>query len=155
IRGKTFNFVANSASKATQYEKNRQAVHAMIQEAITSEMAAKGITRASGAGDITVAYMVVVGNNSTTVAINDYFGYGRDSSEIEDKIHKSQAVDSNNPNYFEAGTLVIDIVDSQTYKLLKRSYVVKQLLRGQPEDLRKANIQQAVNEALKDVHIEH
>jgi hypothetical protein len=73
---------------------------------------------------------------------------------VGDKVHKSQT-GSSNPNYFEAGTLVIDIIDSKTFKLLKRASVSKSVLRTAPANVRKENIQQAVNEALNDLRVNH
>jgi hypothetical protein len=37
----------------------------------------QGVSRAADAGDVTVAYLIIVANNVTTTSINTYFGYGR------------------------------------------------------------------------------
>ena len=154
IKASTFNFVQNKASESLTAESNRQAIHAMIQDSITSNLSSKGLNRVNSGGQVTVAYLVVVGNNVSTATIDDYFGYGRDSSDVGDKVHKSQT-GSSNPNYFEAGTLVIDIIDSKTFKLQKRASVSKSVLRTAPANVRKENIQQAVNEALNDLRVTH
>jgi hypothetical protein len=152
IHATTFNFVGNGAMPTATYADNRQQMHALIQEAITKNLAPKGLTRAPGAGNVTVAYLVIVGNNASTAAINDYFGYGRDATELHDKAQDAYT-SSKNPNYFEAGTLVIDLIDSQTYKLLKRSHVTRPVLRSASEDVRREHIQGAVDAALKDLRI--
>ena len=64
-----------------------------------------------------VAYLVIVGNNASTEAISTYFGYNRDAAALHDKAQDAYA-SSKNPNYFEAGTLLIDLIDAKTYKLL-------------------------------------
>ena len=66
---------------------------------------------------MTVAYLIVVGNNVTTSTINDYFGYGPDAAALEDKAQKAYT-EGKQRGFFEAGTLLIDIVDSRTNKLL-------------------------------------
>ena len=152
IKASTFNFVQNKASDSVSAESTRKAIHGMIQDSITSNLASKGLTRVNSGGQVTVAYLVVVGNNVSTATIDDYFGYGRDASGIGDKVHKSQT-DSGNPNFFEAGTLVIDVIDSKTFKLLNRVSVVKPGLKTAPAEVRKENIQQAVNEALGNLQV--
>ena len=150
VKAATFNFVRNGDVKSAEFAENRQAIHAMIQGAIANNLTRHGMSRASGTGDLTVAYLVIVGNGVSTISINDYFGYGRDATGLEAKAQDAYT-GSKNPNYFEAGTLVIDILDTKTFKLLKRSYAVKPILRNPPPDVRQARIQEAVDEALKDL----
>ena len=154
IQAYSFNFMRNGAMPSANYSENRQQVHQMIQDAITRNLTQKGLSRSSGAANITVAYLVIIGNNASTAAINDYFGYDRGEVELQDKAQKAYD-SSKNPNYFEAGTLVIDIIDSQTNKLLKRSHVTRPVLRNTPEDVRKERIQEAVDTALQDLRIGH
>ena len=52
-----------------------------------------------------------------------------------------------------AGTLLVDIIDAKTYKLLKRSYVARPLLRNPSAEVRAERIQEAVDAVLKDVRI--
>jgi hypothetical protein len=86
------------------------------------------------------------------VAIHDYFGYGRDFAALQDKAQDGYSA-SKNPNYFEAGTLLIDIIDSKTFKLLKRSYVTRPLLRDPSAEVQATRLQEAVNAALSDVRV--
>lgn len=150
IHAQSFSFV-NRASRPPQgYADERQAVHNLIQEAITKNLADRGITRTAAGGDVTVGYLVIVGNNTTTERINDYFGYGDDASALHDKAHAAYT-GSKNPNYFEAGTLVIDITDGKTFKLLKRGYATRPTLRNLPDDAKATRIQEAVDEILSQV----
>ena len=87
--------------------------------------------------------------------MNDYFGYGRDSDALLDKAHQKGAIDSKNPNPFLAGTLVIDVIDAKTYKLLYRNYVARQVLRNIPETERDERIQSAVDQALAGLKVAH
>jgi hypothetical protein len=152
VSAATFSFVARSSGSAPAYADNREQMHAQIQGAISRNLAGKGLSQLPTGGDVTVAYLVVVGNNVTTTAINDYFGYGRDDAALSDKAHTAYTRNKN-PNYFEAGTLLVDIIDAKTYKLLKRSYVVRPLLRNPSAEVRAERIQEAVDEVLKDVRI--
>ena len=154
IRAATFNFVAPGAKTAPAFADSRQQINTMIQDSITRNLASKGVKQVASGGDATVAYLVIVGNNASTTAIHDYFGYGRDFAALQDKAQDAYA-GSKNPNYFEAGTLLIDIIDTKTFKLLKRSYVTRPVLRNVSAEVRAERIQEAVNAVLKDVRIAH
>ena len=152
ITAKTFNFVNRAARPAPTYSDNRQVAHTLIQEAITKNLADRGVTKVEAGGDLTVGYLLIVGNNASTASINEHFGYGPDAAELQDKAQKAYA-GSKAPNYFEAGTLVIDLTDSQTFKLLKRGYASRPLLRDLSADARAARVQGVVDEILRDVRI--
>lgn len=153
IHAKTFSFVERGTKPLPAYTDNRQDVHALVQQAITKNLAAKGVTREASGGDVTVGYLVIVGNNVSTMALDDYFGYGEGADALHDKAQKAYA-SSKNPNYFEAGTLVIDVIDAKTYKLLKRGYASRPILKDLPDDARAARIQEVVDEILRDLQIE-
>jgi hypothetical protein len=111
------------------------------------------VRNVSQGGDITVAYLIIVGNNVETTSLNRYFGYNSDASELVDKIHSEQAVKGENRNYFEAGTLVIDLIDARTSKVLQRRSVQAPLLRNLPMEKRVERAQKFVDQALSDVQI--
>ncbi len=153
IKARTFSFLHPGPLPEAAYAEKRQEVHAIIHEAIANNLAAKGVRAVADGGDVTVAYLIIVGNNATTSAINDYFGYGPDATALEDKA-QSAYTKAPERNYFEAGTLLIDIVDSRTQKVLARNYVTRPILRDPPLEVRKARIEEAVNEVLSRVRFE-
>jgi len=148
IAARTFNFVIPAAPPAARW----QPLHALVQEAITANLANRGVAKAEAGGDITVGYLVVAGNNASIASINDYVPNSEDPSGMADKIHKAYR-QSKNPNYFEAGTLVIDIIDGKSFKLVKRGYATRPVLRNPSADARAAHIQEAVDEILKDLRL--
>ncbi len=152
IHARSFSFVNRGNRPNPAFIDNRQPVHAMIQDSITKNLAARGVTKTAAGGEVTVGYLVIIGNGVATESINDYFGYGQDSEALHNKAHEVYT-SSKNPNYFEAGTLVIDIVDSRSFKLLKRGYATRQLLKNISDDVRAARIQEVVDEILRDVRI--
>ena len=154
IRAATFSFIARAPSTAPAFADSREQIHAMIQDSISRNLASKGLNKVASGGDVIVAYLVIVGNNASTEAINTYFGYGRDAAALHDKAQDAYT-SNKNPNYFEAGTLLIDIIDAKTYKLLKRSYVTRPLLRNPSAEVRAERIQEAVDAVLQDVQIAH
>jgi hypothetical protein len=152
IRARTFSFVTRDRA-VPDYADGRQVVHTMIQNAITKNLGARGLTKTEQGGDVTVAYLLIVGNNAVTTSVNDYFGYGEDAAALQNKAHKAYT-GSKNPNYFEAGTLLIDIIDSKTFKLLQRHYVTRPVLRDLNDDARAARIQETVDQILAEVQVQ-
>ena len=153
IAARTFSFVNLGPKQAPAAADNRAQVHQLIQQAVVKTMAGKGVSFAASGGELTVAYLVIAGNNVTTTSLNEYFGYGSDATALVEKVHSEQAVKSDNRNYFEAGTLVIDIMDPRTSKVLKRSTVQSSILRNLPADARQARIQSLVDQALSGLRI--
>ena len=153
VTAKTFSFLNTGPQSTPSYAEDRQQAHVMIQQAIIKNMAARGVTQVASGGDITVAYLVIVGNNATTTSLNRYFGYGSDADALVEKVHQEQTETDPNRNYFEAGTLVIDLVDPKTSKLLQRRSIQAQVLRNLPMETRAARVQSLVDQALADVRI--
>ena len=154
IRAGTFGFI-QSRPAPPDYAEKRAQIHTLIQNAITTNLTARGLSRVQTGGNVIVAYLVILGNNVSTTDVNDYFGYGRDADALLNKAFQKSAVESKNPNYFEAGTLIIDVLDAKTYKLLYRNYVVRQVLRNVSDDVRAGRIQSAVDQALAGLRIAH
>lgn len=151
IKAGTFSFVASTKPDAAFVDK-RAEIHQMIQAAITKNLTGKGLSKVDSGGDVTVAYLVIVGNNATTESINTYFGYGRDSYELHSKA-QSAYTKSKNPNYFEAGTLLVDIIDGRSFKVLDRNYVTRPRLGEVSNEVRAVHIQEAVDAVLAKVQI--
>ena len=152
IRASSFSFVDVGPRPAPAFADRREPVHAMIQDSISRNLASKGLRREASGGDVIVAYLVVIGTNANTVAISTYFGYARGAAGLEYEV-QSAYTSSKNPNYIVAGTLLIDIIEAKTYKLLKRSYVERPLLSNPSAEVRAERIQEAVDAVLKDVRI--
>lgn len=152
IQARSFNFVVRKGQPIPDYADKREVIHPMIQTAITKNLAGKGVNQVASNGDVTVGYLIIVGNNASTTSVNDYFGYGQEANALHEKAHDAYT-GSKNPNYFEAGTLVIDVVDNKTFKLLKRSWTTRPILRNVPDDARAARLQEVVDEILKDLRV--
>lgn len=152
VHAHTFSFV--NRGQTPDYAEDRQAAHKMIQAAITKNLAARGVTKVATGEDITVGYLIILGNNASTEAINTYFGYAAGADALHDKAQAAYSK-SKNPNYFEAGTLVIDIIDTKTYKLLKRNFGTRALMSNITAEARAERIQEAVDEILKSLKIQH
>lgn len=153
IRASSFSFIAPASTVTPNFAPDRWApIHAMIQDSISRNLAQKGLNHVASGGDVIVAYLVIVGDNASTEAVSTYFGYSRNAGALHDKAHEAYN-NSKNPNYFQAGTLLVDIIDAKSYKLLKRSYVVRPLLANPSAEIRVERIQEAVDAVLQNVRI--
>ena len=153
LKASSFAFVENASRPTAAFADKREETHKLIQEAITRNLGAQGVKRVDSGGDIKVAYLIIVGNNASTLAINDYFGYGRDATALQEKAQKAYTK-SKAPDYFEAGTLLIDLIDAKTYQLLQRHHATRPLLGENATTAeRAAHIQGAVDEALAGLRV--
>jgi hypothetical protein len=153
IPARTFSFLSTRPKPAPVYADTRMEVHAVIQQAITTNLAAKGLGLVPSNGDVLVGYLVIAGNNAATTSLDEYFGYNSDASALVEKTHTEQAIKSGDRAYFEAGTLVIDFINPKTSKLLKRASVRASILRDLPKDARQTRVQAIVDQALSDLRI--
>jgi hypothetical protein len=153
IKATTFSFVRPGPLPEAASSANWQRIHAMIQQAIASNLTAKGLKQLADGGDVTVAYLIVVGNNVSTSAINDYYGYSDDATALAEKAQKAYT-EGDQRNYFQAGTLLIDVVDSRTQKVLLRNYATRQILQNPTADVQQERLQEAVNEVLQGLRLE-
>jgi hypothetical protein len=153
IHARTFAFIASGSREVPGYADKRDQIHAAVQDAITKNLTAKGLQKARDNADLVVAYLLIAGNNATTTSLNDYFGYSADAAALVEKVHKEQTMRDKNRGYFEAGTLVIDLLDAKTSKVLKRATVQENILRNLPLDQREARLQAIVDQALSTLQI--
>ena len=153
VKAHTFNFIDGGIALTPPATERRDAVNQQIQEAIIQDMATKGLTRTDGAGDVIVAYMVILGNNVSTEAVTTYFGMGRDADLLHNKAQNAYTSNSN-PNYFQAGTLLIDVIDAKNYELLYRNYAVRPIQGDLTSVERAVLIREAVDAALNGLRVE-
>jgi len=114
------------------------------------------VTHIAAGGDVTVAYLIIVGNNVATTSLNEYFGYTDDSSALVQEVHDSGAGTSNGSrDHFESGTLVIDFVDPSNAKLIQRRSIQAPVVRDLSTQERSARLQTIVDQALASVPISH
>lgn len=141
-----------TVDKEPTYDKdfpNQASANRMIQKSLASNFRANNLTVTRGSADLIVGYLVLVQNNFSTIAFDDYFGYGRDSDAIVDKAQTLGVVKNNRPDAFESGTIVVDVIDAKTNKLVYRGHATRDIYKNNSDSGRQAIIDQAVTEALQ------
>ncbi len=123
-------------------------VNHAIQSALASTFRAHGFDIQSANADLTVAYLVLVQDNATTTMINDYFGFGRNAMDIANLAHERGVIRNNRADSYEAGTVVIDIIDGKTGKLVYRDFATRDVTGSLSDAQLKAHADSAVQQAL-------
>ena len=153
VKARTFNFVRMSESPNTSDADKQAQLHALIQNAIEKNLASKGLTKVDKDGDVAVLYMILISDGTSTKTINDYYGYDESSNALQDEAHKAFAIDKRNKTAYDAGTLVIDIVDLPQGKVLWRNFVWRPILKDLPTEQREVRLQEAVDEVFKNLRV--
>lgn len=123
-------------------------VNNAIQRSIRNQFKTRGMTFGDPNADLIVAYMLIRQGVGMTTMNKDYFGHGRDPDAIFDEAHRRGAIKNKRPDAFKSGTLVIDIIDAKTNKLVYRNYTTRDLLDGVSPVQRDARINVAVAQTL-------
>lgn len=123
-------------------------IHSMIQKSIASQFTRHGLSYGSGGAGLVVAYMVIYQEPGMTASYPEYFGYGRSSEEIGDIAHTRGALDNKRPDFFRQAGIVVDVIDSQTNKLVYRGFKKGDVVKNASAGTRAARINAAVAESL-------
>jgi hypothetical protein len=138
--------------KEPTYDKdipNQASANRMIQKSLAANFRANNLKVTDGSADLIVGYLVLIQNNFSTLALDDYFGYGRDSDAIVDKAQTLGVVKSTRPDAFESGTIVVDVIDARTNELVYRGHATRDIFKSSSDSARQANINDGVTEALQ------
>ncbi len=124
-------------------------VHGMIQKALAEQFAAKGLAWGKGDADLVVAYMVIYQETGMTTSYDDYFGYGRNASEIAEVAHTRGVIKSHRPDYFRQAGILVDVIDARTNKLVFRNLAKGDVIAGASPATRASRINAGVAQALE------
>lgn len=123
-------------------------IHSMIQSSLSRELTSKGLQYGSGSADLTVAYLVIYQEPGMTASFPQYFGYGRDATEIADYAHIKGVLENQRPDFFRQAGIVVDVIDRRTNKLVFRGFAKGDVVRSASPATRQARINAAITEAL-------
>ena len=153
VRARTFNFIAPRPRPPLSSADSLSPIHEIIQTAIARSLAQKGLIKVGSGGDVTIAYLIITGDNPATTSIKDYFEIRDDDSALNDRALKTYPRGKNS-NYFEAGTLVIYLLDSKNSALLSRRHGSRPMLQNPTANASVDRVQKVVDEILNDLHVE-
>jgi hypothetical protein len=125
---------------------NAPGTHESIRRAVESELTAKGYSRTASSPAYSIGYLLVIKEGTTTAVVNRYFGYDR-SAETAAAMTTIPPEMMNRTH--DTGSLVIDVMDAKTRRLVYRGSVATELDRSQTPEEREAMIREAAAEALR------
>ncbi len=125
---------------------NSPVTHETIRRAIEGEMSGKGYGRTASNPAYRIGYLVVVKEGMTTSVVNRYFGYDRSADTAAAMTTVSPEMMSRT---HDTGSLVIDIMDATTRRLVYRGGVGTELDRSRTPQEREVMIREAAHEALR------
>lgn len=141
-------FVNSREHTVAQGIEDTPEVNKMVQDAISNELRKGGIRVGGGGEDLIIAYMLLHQTVSSTTMNDDHFGYGRDAGEILERAHEAGTIENKSPDYFEAGAVVVDLLDARTNELVFRNFAVRDTTQAPSPSQQRARINNAVAEAI-------
>ncbi len=153
VKGKTFSFI-ESREAIKPGQSAAHGYNAAIQDAIKTQLTAKGMQYAASDGDLTIAYMIVLCSSSSTGSMSTYFGRGQEAKQMMKRANKSAAklyeeLDKNrkiDARTAHVGALVIDVLDTPSFDLLYRETALKAMAKNPTAAERKQRISEVVAE---------
>ena len=125
-----------------------EGVAAAVKDSIAANFKANGFSFGQKGSQLAVAFMLIRQDLVTTAGNSDYFGSGRDAGEILEEAHKRGVIKNDRFEDFEAGAIVIDILDLKTNKLIYRDFAKRDIDSSATPTQRKQRINAAVTAAL-------
>ena len=109
----------------------------------------KGLQVSEDSAQLEISRLVLIQDNSTTMALREYFTGGLEADAMEDLAHQRGVVQSKEVEQFNRAGLVIDVREINSGDLVYRNYVKRDILpEGTPLEVRQRLVQEAVIEAL-------
>jgi hypothetical protein len=124
-------------------------VHNLIQNSIGRQFTANRMRFGDGDADLVVAYLVIYQEPGMTASYEQYFGYGRDASQIANIAHTRGAINSKRPEFFRQAGILIDVIDARTNKLVFRNFVKGDVIAGASFADRATRVDSAVAQAMQ------
>ncbi len=121
----------------------------MIKEAIATELEKNGLKVVDGNADLIVAHLIILQDNISTSYCNQYYGL-QEFSDLVTLAHK-KGMKKHYPENVQKRALVIDLIDTKTYKLVYRNYALSGTLANLSEEKRQAYTATAVAETLQQL----
>ena len=126
-------------------------VHGMIQKSLAKEFRSAGFAVGQSDAELVVAYLPIIQDGTSTKSVSDYFGQGRNSGALLEEAHRRGVLEAEGrQDFYEAGTLVVDVIDARTGELVYRNFATRPVVPGTADAVRQARIDRVVAEALAD-----
>ncbi len=121
----TFRMYQHNASHVPDFTNREDRVNAYLQSALKQEFEAQGLKESQEDAELIVAFLLIVQDTAVTTAISDY--YVSSGSDILSLAHRRMGK-RNMPGGYEAGAIVVDIIDKQSGNVIYRDFAKREVL---------------------------
>tara|TARA_R100000027_G_scaffold67735_1_gene68298 strand:- start:12347 stop:12889 length:543 start_codon:yes stop_codon:yes gene_type:complete len=145
----TFAFYNPDVAKLPEFAGKSVEAMKTIQDELRAQLTAAGLTEVKDITekpDLIVAYLLVLQNNTVTTAVRDY--YVSSGVEIIEAAHE-YSQDHKPHRKFQSGTVVVDVIDVKTEKLIYRDYATREVKKGLTSEQRQKLVRKATDEAIQ------
>lgn len=140
-------FPAGATFKSKELE-DSPVVNQNIRDAITAQFTKNGLAFGKRGAELEVGYIIIRQNAAVTILNDDHFGPGRNSSGILSLAHERGVVEKNHSYDYDAGAILIDVVDARTQELLYRDFAKNDVIPNLSAAQRSERLNAAVEQAL-------
>lgn len=137
-----------SSFRLVHSEAELDANNEKVRDSIVQTFESNGLTQAGTDAELVVAYLIIRQDHAATQMERTYFGRGRDANEILKEAHKRGVIKKSGTHDLDVGAILIDVLDTETDKLVYREFAKRDLLPELSQEDRNALIEAAVAEAL-------
>lgn len=142
------NFFPAGATFNSKELEDSPVVNQNIRDAITAQFTQNGLAFGKKGAELDVGYIIIRQNSAVTILNDDHFGPGRNSTGILSLAHDRGVIEKNHSYDYDAGAILIDVVDARTKELVYRDFVKNDVIPNITPAERKERLHAAVEEAL-------
>lgn len=121
----TFRLYQHQTSHVPDFTNREDRVNAYLQSALKEEFEAQGLKESQGNAELVVSFLLIIQDTAVSTAISDY--YITSGSDILSEAHRRLGK-KNLPGGYEAGAIIVDIIDKNTGDLIYRDFAKREVL---------------------------
>lgn len=121
----TFRMYEHNPDHVPDFTNREDRVNSYLKSALESEFKAQGLQESPENAELIVSFLLVVQNTAVTAAVSDY--YVSSGSDIVSEAHRRLGK-SNKPSGYEAGAIVVDIIDKDSGTVIYRNFAKREVL---------------------------
>ena len=121
----SFRMYKHNPNHVPDFTNREDRVNAYLKDALKSEFEAQGLKESEANAELIVSFLLIVQNTAVTEAISDY--YITSGSDIMSEAHRRMGK-KNLPGGYEAGAIVVDIIDKDSGEIIYRDFAKREVL---------------------------
>ena len=121
----SFRLYQHKSKHVPDFTNREDRVNAYLQTALKEEFEAHGLKESEQDAELIVAFLLIVQDTAVSTAISDY--YITSGSDILSEAHRRMGK-KNLPGGYEAGAIVVDIIDKKSGEVIYRDFAKREVL---------------------------